>query len=143
MTHKANQWERNIDGLLASAKIKAEQTKRRAEEAIALLLEEQRPVNFKTVAQTAHISTAWLYANEDIKMRIIHLRSQQVPKAQVKIPPKEQASNTSKDAMIAALRKRVKEQEAQIHELKRQVEMAYGLLAQQSVSVSMENRKGM
>src|SRR5437588_8810297 len=92
MTHTAKQWERNIDGLLASAKIKTEQTKRRAEEAIALLLKEQRPVNFKSVAATAHISTAWLYANEDIKMRIIHLRSQQVPKAQIKIPPKEQAS---------------------------------------------------
>jgi hypothetical protein len=26
MTHKANQWERNIDGLLASAQQKAEQT---------------------------------------------------------------------------------------------------------------------
>jgi hypothetical protein len=142
MTRKANQRERNIDGLLASAKIKAEQTKRRAEEAIALLLKEQRPVNFKTVAQTAHISTAWLYANEDIKMRIIHLRAQQTPKAQVKIPPKEQASNASKDAMITALRKRVKEQESQIRELKQQVEVAYGLLAQQSTHGSMDSRKG-
>jgi hypothetical protein len=143
MTHKANQWKRNLDGLLASAKSKAEQTKRRAEEAIALLLKEQRPINFKSVAETAHISTAWLYENEDIKMQIIHLRSQQEPKAQVKIPPKEQASNASKDAMISALRKRVKEQESQIGELKRQVEVAYGLLAQQSTSVSKENRKGM
>ncbi len=142
MTPKANQWERNIDGLLASARSKAEQTKQRAEDAIVLLLKEQRPINFKTVAQTAHISTAWLYAHEDIKMRIIHLRSQQVPKAQVKIPPKEQASNKSKDAMIAALHKRIKEQEAQIHELKRQVEVAYGLLAQQSVPADMKNRKG-
>src|SRR5438128_4893899 len=125
MTRKVNQWERNIDGLLTSAKRKAEQTKQRAEEAIALLLKEQRPINFKTVAQTAHISTAWLYANEDIKMRIIHLRLQQVPKAQIKIPPKEQASNASKDAMIAALRKRVKEQEEEIRELKKQLEVAY------------------
>src|SRR5438876_10472833 len=118
MTHTANQWDRNIDGLRASAKIKAEQTKQRAEEAIALLLKEQRPVNFKTVAQTARISTAWLYAHEDIKMRIIHLRAQQTPKAQIKIPVREQASNASKDAMIAALRKRVKEHEAQIGALK-------------------------
>lgn len=40
MTPKAHQWERKLDGLLASAKIKAEQTKRRAEEAITLLLKE-------------------------------------------------------------------------------------------------------
>ncbi len=95
MTHTANQWERNIDGLLASAKSKAAQTQQRAEDAIALLLKEKRLVNFKAVAQTAHISTAWLYANEDIKLRIIHLRAQQTPKAQVKIPVREQASNAS------------------------------------------------
>jgi uncharacterized protein YceH (UPF0502 family) len=80
------------------------------------------------VAQTAHISTAWLYANEDIKMRIIHLRAQQFPKAQVKIPVREQASNASKDAMIAALQKRVKEQAEEIKELKKQLEVAYGHL---------------
>jgi hypothetical protein len=128
MTHQANQWKRNIDGLLASAQQKAEQTKQRAEDAIALLLKEQRPVNFQTVAQTAHISTAWLYAHEDIKMRIIHLRAQQTPKAQVKIPIREQAFNASKDAMIAALQKRVKEQTRQIQELKQQLEVAYGHL---------------
>ena len=127
MTHKADQWERNIDGLLASAKSKAEQTKQRAEEAIALLLKEQRPVNFKTVAQTARISTAWLYANEDIKLRIIHLRAQQTPKAQVKIPVREQASNASKDAMIATLQRRVKEQAEEIRQLRRQLEVAYVL----------------
>ncbi len=128
MTHKANQWERNIGGLLASAKIKVEQTRQRAEEAIALLLKEQRPVNFKTVAQTAHISTAWLYAHENIKMRIIHLRAQQTPKTQVKIPVREQASNASKDAMIAALQKRVRERAEEIKELKKQLEVAYGHL---------------
>jgi hypothetical protein len=132
MTHKPNQWERNLDGLLASAKIKAEQTKRRAEDAIALLLKEQRPINFKTVAQTAHISTAWLYAHEDIKLRIIHLRAQHPPKAQVKIPVREQASNASKDAMIAALQKRVKEQAEEIKELKKQLEVAYGHLYMRS-----------
>lgn len=118
--------QRNIDGLLSSAQRKAEQTKQRAEEAIALLVKEQRPINFKTVAETARISTGWLYANEDIKMRIIHLRSQQLPKAQVRIPPREQASNASKDTMIAALQKRVKEQTEEITKLRKQLEVAYG-----------------
>ena len=128
MTQQANTWERNIEGLRSSARIKAEQTKHRAEEAITLLLKERRPINFKTVAQTAQISTAWLYANEEIKMRIIHLRSQQLPKAQVKIPSREQASTASRDAMIAALQKRVREQAAEIQELKKQLEAAYGPL---------------
>jgi len=124
-------WIRNTLGLQANAQKKSEVTGQRAEAAIALLLKEQRPINFKTVAQTAGISTAWLYEHDAIKERIIHLRSQQMPKAQVKIPPKEQASNASKDAMITALQKRVKEQAAEIQKLKQQVEVAYGLLHQQ------------
>ena len=128
MRRQANTWERNIEGLRSSARIKSEHTKHRAEEAITLLLKERRPINFKTVAETAQISTAWLYANEEIKMRIIHLRSQQVPQAQVKIPLRDQASTASRDAMIAALQKRVREQATEIQDLKKQLEAAYGPL---------------
>jgi len=125
-------WERNIDGLRAHAQEKAAETTRRAEEAIAHLLKEQRPVNFKTVAETAGISTAWLYGNAAIKQRIIHLRVQQVPAVQVKIPQREQASSASKDAMMAALRQRIKKLEEENRVLKQQVEVANGLLYQQS-----------
>jgi Family of unknown function (DUF6262) len=130
MTPKTSQKPQNIEGLRKAARQKAEETRRRAEEAIALLLKEQRPINFKTVAEAAQISTAWLYANEAIKMRILHLRSQQVPKAQVKIPACEQASSASKDAMIAALQKRVRAQAEKIKELEKQLEVAYGSLYQ-------------
>jgi hypothetical protein len=129
MTHGMNQWGRNVEGLRTHAQKKAEATRQRAEEAIAQLIKEQRPVNFKTVAETAAISTAWLYGNEDLKQQIMHLRMQQIPKAQVKLPVREQASNASKEAVIAALRKRIKELEAENRDLKQQVEVAYGLLA--------------
>src|SRR5260370_29302113 len=125
MTQHTSPRQRNIDGLRRSAQQKAEHTKRRAEEAIALLLKQHRPVDFKTVAETAHISTAWLYANEAIKMRILHLRAQQMRRTQVKIPLKEQASNASKDTVIAALQKRVHEQAEKIKELEKQLEVAY------------------
>jgi hypothetical protein len=124
-------WERNIDGLRTHAQAKAAETARRAEEAITRLLKEQRPINFKTVAETAGISTAWLYGNETLKQRIMHLRLQQVPAVQVKIPPREQASSASKDAMIAALRQRIKKLEEENRTLKQQVEVANGLLYQQ------------
>lgn len=91
---------------------------------------EQRPVNFKTVAETAGISTVWLFGNEALKQRIMYLRVQQVPAVQVKIPLREQASSASKDAMIAALRQRIKKLEEENHELKKQVEVANGLLYQ-------------
>ena len=63
-------------------------------------------------------------------MRIIHLRSSSVPKAQIKVPAREQASNASKDAMIAALKRRVHEQAERIKELEKQLEVAYGALYQ-------------
>src|SRR3989449_2306996 len=103
MKQSTQPWTRNTDGLRSSAQKKAAATEQRAEAAIALLIKEQHPINFNTVAQTAGISTAWLYEHEAIKERIMHLRAQQTPKAQIKIPPKEQASSASKDAMIAAL----------------------------------------
>ena len=123
-------WERNIDGLRAHAQQKTVDTARRAEAAIAHLLKEQRPVNFKTVAETAGISTAWLYGNDMLKQRIMHLRMQQQPSVQVKIPQREQASSASKDAMIAALRQRIQKLEKENRDFKQQVEIANGLLYQ-------------
>jgi len=131
MKQSTQPWTRNTDGLRSSAQRKAAATEQRAEAAIALLIKEQRPINFKTVAQTAGISTAWLYEHDTIKQRIMHLRMQQVPTSQVKIPLKEQAGVASQATMIAALQKRVREQAAEIGRLKQQVEVAYGLLHQQ------------
>jgi hypothetical protein len=128
MARQTTPWKRNIDGLQRTAQQKAVITRQRAEEAIALLLREHRPITFKAVAETARVSTAWLYANEDIKQRILHLRTQQTPETPITIPLREQASNASKDTMIAALQKRVKEQAAEIRELKQQLEVAYGQL---------------
>ncbi len=124
-------WERNVDGLRAHAQQKATETRARAEAAITQLLREQRPINFRTVAQTAEISPAWLYGDEVIKQRIFHLRSQQTPKVQAKLPAREQASSASKDVMIAALRQRIQKLEKENNELKQQVEVANGLLYQQ------------
>lgn len=131
MTRSTKQWARDTRGLRANAQRKAAVTEQRAEAALALLIQEQRPITFKAVAHTAGISTAWLYEHEAIKARIIHLRTQQAPRAPGKILPREQASSASEETMIAALQKRVREQAAEIEQLKQQVEVAFGLLATQ------------
>jgi hypothetical protein len=128
MTNQTRPWQRNIVGLNRTAQAKAAATRQRAEEAIQLLLKENRPISFTAVAETAHVSTAWLYGQEDIKQQLLNLRAQQQPKPKIVIPPHERASDASKDALIALLRKRVKEQDEQIRELKQQVEVAYGQL---------------
>src|SRR5438034_7046494 len=107
MRQSAKQWQRNTNGLRSHAQRKAAVTAQRAEAALALLIQEQRPITFTAVAETAGISTAWLYEHEAVKERIMHLRAERSPKAQVKIPLREQASSASKDTMIAALRQRI------------------------------------
>lgn len=131
MPHQAKTWKRNVEGLRKSAQEKSARTKCRVEEAIHLLVKERRPITFNAVAEAAQVSTAWLYAEDDIKMRIIHLRSQQKPKAKVSIPPEEQASNASKDRIIAALQKRVAKQAEEIEKLKEKVEVTCGQLRNQ------------
>jgi hypothetical protein len=63
-----------------------------------------------------------------LKQRIMHLRAEVLPAVQVKIPPREQASSASKDTMIAALRQRIGKLEKENSDLKRQVEVANGLV---------------
>ena len=127
---KTSQRKRNVTGLQTHAKQKSAATRERAEAALTQLIKEGRPINFTSVAQTAGISTAWLYGDQDLKQRIIHLRRQEIPAVQVKIPPREQASENSKEAMITALKIRVREQAEEIKELKKQLEVAYGALYQ-------------
>ena len=121
MTH-----ERNVEGLHKSAQLRHQQTVQRAEEGIRRLLQEDRPVNFNTVAQTASVSPAWLYQHPEMRQRIEHLRAQQ--STQMRQPSKMKTSDASKDAMLAALRLRVKQVEAENRELRRQLEVVYGQL---------------
>jgi len=67
MTRSTKQWGRNVEGLRTHAQTKAEATRQRAEEALIQLIKEQRPINFKTVAETAAISTAWLSSVQCVK----------------------------------------------------------------------------
>jgi Family of unknown function (DUF6262) len=124
MTH-----ERNVEGLHKSAQLRHQQTVQRAEEGLRRLLQEGQPINFNTVAQTSGVSPAWLYHHPEIRQRIEHLRAE--PSARMKQPSKTKTSDASKDAMLATLRLRVKQVEAENRELRRQLEVVYGQLYQQ------------
>jgi Family of unknown function (DUF6262) len=118
--------ERNIEGLRQSAQLRHQRTMQKLEEGISRLLSEGRPVNFNTVAEVAGVSTAWLYQQPQIRGRIEHLRAQQPDHHGRGLASK--ASDASKDAMLAALRQRVKQVEAENRELRRQLEVVYGQL---------------
>ena len=129
MAQKREDWRRNTEGLRASAREKSAATRRRAEEAIDLLVSQGQPVTFKRVAETAGCSTAWLYGQDDLKERVSDLRSWRVPAPKITLPPCERASDASKDVVITALRKANRELREENATLRRQLEVAYGELA--------------
>jgi hypothetical protein len=102
-----------------------------------LLLQQKRPVNFKTVAEAAGVSTPYLYQNQAIRERIIHLRSETPSRTETRLK-RGRASDASRDAVIETLRLRLKELEGDNRELRKQVEVAYGLVHQAQVSRSKQ-----
>jgi Family of unknown function (DUF6262) len=136
MTHR-----RNVEGLRKSAQAKSARVLQRVNEAIRLLLQQKRPVNFKTVAEAAGVSTPYLYQNQAIRERIMHLRGQIIPPAGVK-PKRGKVSDASRDAVIETLRLRLKELEGDNRELRKQIEVAYGLVHQAQVSRSKQQEDG-
>jgi Family of unknown function (DUF6262) len=135
MTHR-----RNVEGLRKSAQAKSARVLQRTNEAIGLLLQQKRPVNFKTVAEAAGVSTPYLYQNQAIRERIMHLRGKVVPPAEIK-PKRERVSDASRDAVIETLRHRLKELEGDNRELRKQIEVAYGLVQQAQVSRSKQQER--
>lgn len=118
--------KRNVDGLRVHVQRKHEACIQRTDEAIRLLLREGCNVNFTAVSKAARVSTAWLYKQEKIKVRIMNLREEIT---HVPIPHSQRASSDSKDKIIIALKERLKKSESEIKVLKEQLKVAYGQLA--------------
>lgn len=117
--------QRNVNGLRQNAQKKREEAFHRTEEAIKQLIKDGRPVNFKTVAEIAEVSTAWLYKEPDIKSRIEHLREQGTRKQKL-VPQEQKATDASKDAKYQALKKRLQEVEAVNRGLREHLEAIHG-----------------
>jgi hypothetical protein len=123
MTHP-----RNTQGLRQHAQARHQAALERTERAIQSLLVQGQPVNFSTVARAASVSTAWLYQQTALKARIQQLRSGTA----LPMPPagKVRASDDSRATIIATLRQRVEQLEKENRELRKQLEVVYGELAQ-------------
>ena len=113
--------QRNTTGLLRHAQSRRQAAIERTEAAIRLLLQQKRPVNFRSVAAAASVSTAWLYQQETIRKQIERLRDRQII-LQSGHKTEVRASDASKDSIITALKQRVKKVEAENLELKKQLE---------------------
>lgn len=120
----------NTEAVVRLAAEKSEQARQRTREAISLLRQQGRPINFSTVCQAAHVSKTFLYdpRHADLAVEIRRLRESPAPRL-LGPHPGPGKSEKAKDAQIARLKERVNLLERQVRELQRENELLYGKLA--------------
>jgi hypothetical protein len=118
-------WERNTTGMTAHAQKRKEQKRKGVEDAITARLREQKPINFNTVAKAAAVSKAYLYSQPDLRDRIEALRQQGVEQAvRERITRSTGKTDASRDLVILAKDRRIKELEAENRKLQQQLKVA-------------------
>lgn len=120
-------WERNTAGLVAHAKLRKEEKRKRVDEAITHLLREHRAVNFNSVAKAASVSKAYLYSQPQLRERIEALRQQELEQTvRERMARPTGKTDVSKDVVILAKERRIKELEEENRKLKHQLKAALG-----------------
>jgi hypothetical protein len=124
---KQKTWSRNTSGLAAHAKQRSEDKQKRVDEAITRLLQEQQAINFNSVAKAAAVSKAYLYSQPLLRERIEAFRQQETEKAvRERVARTVGKTDASKDLVILAKDRRIKELEAENRQLKKQLQVALG-----------------
>jgi len=119
---------RKIEALRSSAAQKAKESALRVDQALERMIKQGQIISFKSVAQAANVSTAYLYKQEDFRNRIETLRDQQKQRSKSKQVPS--ASDNSKSVIISTLRSDNKRLRAEIDGLRRINEGLTGRLYQ-------------
>ena len=119
---------RNTEGLKRSARLRSEIVLARATTALQRMGAADQQINFRAVASEARVSTDWLYAQQELRERIMTLRK--VDKRAVSGSFDRGRERQSKENVVTTLRLRIKSLEERNRELTEMLERAYGLLAQ-------------
>lgn len=120
-------WKRNTAGMTAHAHSRKQQKRTSVEHAIAVLLREQKAVNFNTVAKAAAVSKASLYSQPDLRERIEALRQQGVEQmVRERATRSTGKTDASRDLLILAKDRRIKALEAANQKLQQQLKVALG-----------------
>ena len=129
---------RKIEALRSSAAQKARDSALRVDQALERMIKQGQIISFKSVAQAANVSTAYLYKQEDSRNRIETLRDQQKQQAKSKQAPS--ASDNSKSVIISTLREDNKRLRAEIDGLRRINEGLTGRLYQLQAASELAQR---
>jgi Family of unknown function (DUF6262) len=123
-----NTWERNTSGMVAYAHRRKVEKRKRVDEAITRLAREQQSINFNSVAKAASVSKAYLYTQQDLRERIEALRQQELEQAvRERVDrPAPGKTDASKDLVILAKDRRIKELEAENRKLRQQLKATLG-----------------
>lgn len=119
---------RNTEGLKQNARLRSESAMLRTLAALQRMDASDREINFRTVATEAAVSTAWLYNQDELRVRIMRSR-----RTRTDVAPAASASRdrerASRENIVATLRLRIKTLEEKNRELTGLLELAYGKLA--------------
>jgi hypothetical protein len=120
----------NTDAVVRLALEKSQKARQRTHEAIRLLREQGKPVNFTTVCTLARVSKTFLYDPRHADLAEEIRRQREVPLEQATHPQLPRGkSESAKDAQLARLRERVNMLEQQVRKLQQENELLYGKLA--------------
>lgn len=117
----------NTKGLKEYAKQRSQMALDKVDKAIRELSLTEQKINFNSVSQLSGVSKTFLYNNEEIKKRIEDLRDKQVSKT-INQRAKYDKTSKSKDIIIMAKDKKIKELEEENKKLKEQLEVLRGKL---------------
>ena len=118
---------RNTKGLKEYAKNKSKITLEKVDKAIRELSLTDQKINFNSVSQFSGVSKTFLYNNKEIKRRIEELRQKQTSRT-MNQRAKYDKTSKSKDIIIMAKDKKIKELELENKKLKEQLEILRGKL---------------
>lgn len=113
--------KRNTAGLEKARQERREQCNKQVEEAIQTLVKEGKAISFNSVAELAGVSKKYLYDNHYDRINALRERQAGLPAKKVK----QKTSDASKDVLLTAQKKRIKELEAEVARLKKIIERKY------------------
>lgn len=113
--------KQNTDGLKIFAQKKKEKTLQKVNETIQRLVREKCRINFNSVSMESGVTKTYLYNNQELRDKIEILRKQQEGLPSPK-QIKREMTDASKDILIVAKNRRIKDQTNEIKKLK--VELA-------------------
>jgi len=114
-------------GLNEYAKNKTKMTLEKVDKAIRELSLGEQKINFNSVCNLSGVSKTFMYNNAEIKQRIEELRDKQTEKV-IKQRLKYDKTDKSKDIIIMAKDKKIKELQEENRKLKGQLEVLRGKL---------------